>query len=270
MVREFFTGVRMLLRGFGLWRRNPGLMLLGLIPALLAIVIIAVLLIPYGFALGPITGWLTPFAETWDTPWRMLVRGALALVLFIAAAALSVATFTALSLAIGSPFYDRIWREVEAEFGGAPEGRSSFAASLGESMRLIGFGAINAVIVLLLGLIPVAGSVIALVTGLVLSGRLLARELSGRSFDARAIDRTGRSRVIKVSRARTLGFGVATQLCFMIPFGALLTMPAAVGGATYLARSLIERADARGVPGADRALSGQPPSHPLQSGDMDA
>ena len=47
-------------------------------------------------------------------------------------------------------------------------------------------------------------------------------------------------------RARVLGFGVATQLCFLVPLGAVATMPAAVAGSTLLARSLLEDAPARG------------------------
>ncbi len=251
MVGEFFTGARMLLRGFALWRTRPGLMFLGLIPALIAMAIIAAAIIPYGFALGPITGWLTPFADDWDTIWRMLLRGAIGIVLFIAVVALAAATFTALALALGSPFYDRIWKAVETDLGGVPEGRGSgFRASLGESLRLVVFGARNAVVVLLLGLIPVVGGAIGAVTGVVLSGKLLARELSGRSFDARDINRRARSQTLRASRARVLGFGVATQLCFMVPLGALFTMPAAVAGSTLLARSLIDGADAAGASGS--------------------
>jgi CysZ protein len=33
-----------------------------------------------------------------------------------------------------------------------------------------------------------------------------------------------------------LGFGVATQLWFLVPLGGVLVMPAAVAGATILAR----------------------------------
>ena len=249
---EFITGVRMLLRGFGMWRTRPGLMLLGLLPALIALAIIGAGLIPYGFALGPVTGWLTPFADDWDTVWRMLLRGAIGVVLFAAVVALAAATFTALALAIGSPFYDRIWKAVETDLGGVPEGRGSgFRAALGESARLVLYGMRNAILVLLVGLLPLVGGVIATVTGLLLSGSVLARELTGRSFDARAIDRKDRSKALKTSRARALGFGVATQLCFMIPLGALFAMPAAVAGATMLARSLIDdaaRADAAGTP----------------------
>ena len=252
MFSEFFTGIRMLLRGFGLWRRNPALMLLGLLPALIALALIAAVLVPYGFALGPITSWLTPFAENWDGLWQMLLRGAISVVLFVAGLVLAGLTFTAISLAIGDPFYQRIWAAIEAELGEAPAGRgSSFANALRESLRLLVFGILSALIVLLIGFVPLVGGALGAIVGLVLSGRLLARAMLGRSFDARAIDRTERSRTIARSRARVLGFGMATQLCFMIPFGALFAMPAAVAGATYLARSVIERADAARAPAAE-------------------
>ena len=41
-------------------------------------------------------------------------------------------------------------------------------------------------------------------------------------------------------RARVLGFGVATQVTFLVPLGAVATMPAAVAGATLLARSMLD------------------------------
>jgi CysZ protein len=36
----------------------------------------------------------------------------------------------------------------------------------------------------------------------------------------------------------SLGFGVSVFLCFLIPFGAVLVMPAAVAGGTLLTRYL--------------------------------
>jgi CysZ protein len=41
------------------------------------------------------------------------------------------------------------------------------------------------------------------------------------------------------SRARSLGLGVATSLVFLVPFGAILAMPAAVGAATMLSRTVL-------------------------------
>jgi hypothetical protein len=43
-------------------------------------------------------------------------------------------------------------------------------------------------------------------------------------------------------RTRTslaLGFGVAVFVCFLVPFGAVLVIPAAVAGATLLARGVL-------------------------------
>jgi len=73
------------------------------------------------------------------------------------------------------------------------------------------------------------------------SGRLLAGELLSRPLEARGMDRVARAEVLRRDRASVLGFGVATQLCFLVPLGAVAVMPAAVAGATMLARDLLER-----------------------------
>lgn len=243
MIREFGVGVRMLFQGFGVWRTRPGLMVLGLIPAVIAFVLLAAALIPLAFSLGGLAGWVTPFADGWGSPWKELLRGAISVVVFIAALALAGAVFTALALTIGDPFYQRIWRTIERDLGGElPPTESGFWSTVGEGLRLIALGAVVAVVVLLLGFIPLVGGAVGAVMGVVLGGRLLARELTGRAFDARNLNSRDRARLYAGSRARVLGFGVATQLCFLVPLGAIVTMPAAVAGSTMLARSLVERA----------------------------
>ncbi|HEY6800895.1 MAG TPA: hypothetical protein VI121_09645, partial [Agromyces sp.] len=62
---------------------------------------------------------------------------------------------------------------------------------------------------------------------------------------ARGIARSGRRALLRGHRAELLGFGIATQLCFMIPLGAIVTMPAAVAGSTLLARSALDDANYR-------------------------
>ncbi|GAB6856641.1 hypothetical protein JCM13591A_07460 [Microbacterium xylanilyticum] len=243
MIREFAAGVGTLLRGFALWRTRPRLLALGLIPAVISFLLLTALLIPLGLSLGAITTWMTPFADGWIAGWRDALRIALGIVLFIAGAVLSALVFTALTLTIGDPFYQRIWREVERSLGGPePTGETGFWATIGEGLRLVLLGALIALLTLVLGLIPVVGGVLATVVGVLLSGRLLARELTGRAFDARGLSRHDRARLLASGRARVLGFGVATQLCFMVPLGAVITMPAAVAGSTVLARALTERA----------------------------
>lgn len=243
MISEFFAGVGTLLRGFGLWRTRPGLMALGLVPAAIAFALLAGALIPLALSLGGLTEWITPFADGWNPGWRSALRAAVGVVVFIAALVLAGLVFSALALIIGDPFYERIWRAVETDLGSPPPADGGrFWTSVGEGMRLVVLGVLVALLTLLVGVIPLVGGPIAAVLGVVLTGRLLARELTGRAFDARDLDPQTRSVLFRASRARVLGFGVATQLCFLIPLGAVLVMPAAVGGSTMLAREMMTRA----------------------------
>ncbi|MGW8483213.1 EI24 domain-containing protein [Microbacterium sp. NPDC055903] len=242
MIREFGLGIRTLLRGFGYWRTHPRLMALGLLPAAIAFLALAAALVPLGLSLGALTDWATPFADGWVSPWRELFRVGIGIVVFIAALALAASVFTALTLTIGDPFYQRIWRGVERSLGEEPTGEAGFWTTVGEGIRLVVLGVLVALLTLVIGFIPVVGGLLASVTGVVLTGRLLARELTGRAFEARGLSTFTRSELLGAGRARVLGFGVATQLCFLVPLGAVITMPAAVAGSTLLARGLAERA----------------------------
>ena len=242
MIREFAAGIRTLLRGFGLWRTRPGLMNLGLIPAIITIVVLGAVLLPVALNMTSISAWITPFAEEWPAPWKGLVRGAVGFVVVVASLALASAVFTALTLTIGDPFYQRIWHAVELELGDAPpEDGGGFWTTVAEGLRLVVLGILIAILVLLIGLIPAVGGFLGPVAGVVLTGRLLARELTGRAFDARDLSPADRAALFSGSRARVLGFGVATQLCFLIPGGAVVVMPVAVAGSTMLARDMLAR-----------------------------
>ncbi|KDA07011.1 membrane protein [Microbacterium sp. CH12i] len=259
-MREFFTGVRTLGRGFGMWRTHPKLLALGLLPAVIAFVVLAAALVPLALTLGQLTDWITPFADGWVTPWKDLLRVGLGIVILIAALALAGAVFTALTLTIGDPFYQRIWRGVERSLGGSePTGDTGLWTTIGEGIRLVLLGILVALLTLAIGFIPVVGGVLATVTGVFLSGRLVARELTGRAFDARGFTTSARSQLLRSGRARVIGFGVATQLCFLVPFGAIIAMPAAVAGSTILARALSERAGISVVP---QGMQPPPPPPP--------
>jgi CysZ protein len=252
VVRGFFSGVGFLLRGFRFWGRRPAIMLLGLIPAAIVFLLVLAALIALALTIPGIAEWLTPFAEEWDDPWPDLVRAAVGAIIFGAAVVLAAVTFTALTLAVGDFFYERIWRAVELEVGGVvPEQGTGFWRSVRDSLVLISTGLVTAIGVGLTGFLPLVGAVLAPTLGVLLSGRLLALELSSRPFEARGIDRAGRRALLRGHRAELLGFGVATQLCFMIPLGAIVTMPAAVAGSTLLARSVLDaRASATSLPGS--------------------
>lgn len=241
MFREFAAGFALLGRGFGFWRRRPRVMLLGLVPAAIAFVLLAAALIALGVQLPGLVDWATPFADRWDGLWRGILRFTLSLVVFAGAAVLSAVTFTALTLVIGDPFYERIWKAVETELGGsAPDEGAGFWRAVVDALQLVGLGIVYAILAGLVGLIPVVGTVLGAVLGVALTGRLLARELTGRAFEARGLTLARRRELLGSRRWRVLGFGVATQLCFLVPLGAIATMPAAVAGSTILARQLLD------------------------------
>ncbi|UIP57823.1 EI24 domain-containing protein [Agromyces marinus] len=247
MLHELFVGARKLARGFAFWRRDPGAMLLGLVPAAIVFALFVWGLVALGFGLPALVEVATPFAGAWPELWRSAFRVVVAVVVFAGAAVLAFVTFTALTLVVGDPFYERIWVAVETDADGVPPGEGSgFWAGVRGAGALVLQGLVSAALVAVVGVVPVVGTVAAAILGAVLTGRLLARELSSRALDARGLSRDARRALLRRHRWRFLGFGVATQLCFLVPFGAVITMPAAVAGATLLARSALD------TPGAPR------------------
>ncbi|WP_408896102.1 EI24 domain-containing protein [Nocardioides sp. R1-1] len=239
----FGRGAGFLLRGLRLWRDRPRLMLLGILPALLVAVAVAALLVALLLYADDLIGWATPFADDWNDAVRGLLRGALYLLVLVGGAMLAVVTFTGLTLAVGDPFYEKIWKEVELSLGGdVPDHGVGWLRGALDGIVLVLFGMLTALGVFAVGLLPVVGSVVGAVLGLVVAGRLLAGELVSRPLEARGMDRAARAALMRRHRGAMLGFGVCVQACFLVPLGGILVMPAAVAGATYLAREALESA----------------------------
>jgi CysZ protein len=236
----FAGGVGHLARGFGMWRRRPGLMLLGMVPALIVFLLLLAAFLLLLWKVDDLVDWATPFADDWATTARTVLRVGLMLAVLTAAIFLSAAVFVALTLAVGDPFYERIWRATEGMLGGpVPDRGIGMLRSVGDSAAFAGVSMVCGAGVLLVGFVPVVGPILGVSLGLVVSGRLLASELVARPLEARGLDRAARRELLRRNRGGMLGFGVATQAFFLIPLGAILVMPAAVVGATGLARDLL-------------------------------
>jgi CysZ protein len=249
MITELITGARMLARGFGFWARRPGVMFLGLVPAMLVFIGMVVALVVLGVNLPALVDWATPFADGWHVFWAGTVRILIGTLALAGAVVLAATTFTAITLTVGDPFYERIWRAVELHLGGEiPDRGAGFWRAAADGLALIALGVVTAIVVALVGVIPLIGSVAAPILGVVLSGRLLARELTLRAFEARGLAADVRRAVLRTKRTQMLGFGIATQLCFLVPLGAVVTMPAAVAGSTMLARAALDAHEARRAP----------------------
>jgi CysZ protein len=251
--REFAAGFGHLIRGFSYWKRRPLLMLLGLLPAAIVAIVLGALLLLLGLNLERISAAITPFADQWDAIWIYLLRITISVALFAAAAILSAFAFTALSLIAGEPVYAKIWHEVEHEFGPVPDREPGFWRSVGDAGRLVLQAIVAAIIVGLISFIPVVGAPIAAVSGYLISSRIIALELTARSLEARGLSHSERLRLLRSLSPRVVGFGVAVHLCYLIPTGAVLVMPAAVAGATLLGRHVVQYHELEPKPEAPEA-----------------
>lgn len=241
MVRQFLTGVGLLARGLSLVLRSPRLLLLGLLPALLAgIIYIAALVVLIRF-LPDISEQVTWFADGWSAWLRDTVQVLAGAGVLGLSVLLGILTFTAVTLLIGDPFYEKISELVEDRFGGVPDEVEisllrSLRRSLADSLRLIGISILIAIPLFLLGLLPFIGQTVIPVLGGAIGGWILALELTGVPFQRRGQRLRHRRVALAANKPLTLGFGAAVFATFLIPLGAIFLMPAAIAGATLLAR----------------------------------
>lgn len=241
--REFFRGVGLLFRGFSTWRTAPGRMILGLIPAIIVGAAITVGLVLFALNIEAITTAATPFADDWDKIWRDLVRVLAAVAFLIAALFLVSSTFTTITLIIGQPFYELVWRHAESQFGPVPDSAPGFWKSVGlgvaGGLRMLVPTILIGVALFALGLVPVVGAILAAVLGAFVGGWFLVLELTGLAFDARGLGFRQRRAALRSRRALATGFGAAAYLLFLVPLGAIVVMPAAVAGSVLLTRTVL-------------------------------
>lgn len=237
-------GAGLLARGLRLIARRPRLFLLGAIPPAITSVIFTGLIIALITQLDPVVNWLTPFADGWArgaaTTIRVLVGGAL----LAGAVLVMVITFTTLTLALGSPLYDKLSESVEREFGEVPELDENVARGIFRALRqafgLIVVSALGALLLFATGFIPVIGQTVIPVISAIFGGWMLGIELVGSPFERRGLLRLAdRRAAMRTRRLRVLGFGVPTFLLLAIPFAGVVVFPIATAAGTLLARQLL-------------------------------
>ncbi len=243
-IRQFATGAGLLGRGLGLVLRSPRLLGLGLLPALISGVLYTIALVVLIRFLPSLSEQVTWFADDWSGFWRDLVEVLAGAGLLGLALLLGILTFTAVTLLIGDPFYEKISELVEDRFGGVPDAVevgfwSSLRRSLADSLRLIGLSVLVGIPLFMLGLIPVVGQTVVPVLAGAVGGWLLALELTGVPFQRRGRRLRHRRVVLAANVPLTLGFGAVVFCAFLIPLGAIFLMPAAIAGATLLSRRVL-------------------------------
>lgn len=244
VVREFLSGAAFLGRGVRMYVTAPGIMWPGILPALIVFAVYLAGVVVLVLNLDRLVALTDPLFGDLDPTLRVLIQALVAIGLLGLVLVIFVFTFTAVTLGVGAPFYERISRKTESLAGEAPAELElgfwkQFGRSLADTLRLLALTIVVSLGVLLVGLIPLVGTVIGAVLGAFVGGWFLALELCGFPFESRGLRLRDRRHALGARRARTLGFGVVTYLLFLVPFLAIVVMPAAVAGATLLSRDAI-------------------------------
>jgi CysZ protein len=244
VVSELLAGVALLGRGLGLIIRRPRLFLLGALPPLITSVIFVVLLVIMIRELDPLVHLLTPFADRWTSGTATLVRSLIGVALVAGSILIMVLVFTTLTLAIGSPLYDKLSESVEREYGAVPELDEPLSRGIGRAIRqscgLIVVSVLGAAVLFGLGFIPVVGQTVVPVISAIFGGWMLGIELVGSTLERRGLTRIAdRRTAMRRRRARVLGFTIPAFLLLAIPFVGVVVFPVATAGGTLLARQLL-------------------------------
>ena len=247
MIRDFFAGVGLLLRGFGIVFRTPRLLLIGALPAVVTGGLLLALAITLGTFAPDLVAWVTPFADGWDATYREIFRDLVAVALVIGLIFLGLLVFAAATLAVGAPFYESIARRVEDQIGGAPaDADNSWWTDTLDNVKVVGASALLAIPLFLLDLVPVVGETAGPVIGVCVSAWLFGLELSVVPFARRGLPLEARRHLLGTRRAMAFGFALPAYLLCLVPLLAIVVMPAATAGGTLLAHRLLdEQARAR-------------------------
>jgi CysZ protein len=243
--REFLTGAALLPRGLGLIARRPRLFALGAIPPAITSVVFIAVLVAVSLQLEAIVGWLTPFANDWSPDAATIARVLVGVALMAGLVLIMVISFTVLTLAIGSPIYDKLSESVEREFGPVPELEepvsTGAARAVRQSSAMIGTAALVGVPLFAVGFIPVVGQTVVPVVSAAFGGWMLGLELIGPTFERRnRLTLAERRAAMRKQRARVLGFAVPTFFLLAIPLAGVVVFPIATVAGTLLARQLLD------------------------------
>jgi uncharacterized protein involved in cysteine biosynthesis len=242
--RDLFDGAWCLLRGLGVFVATPALWTIGLVPALLALLVLVLVVVGFVATLPAVVGAVTPFANGWNPSDRDTLRLLVELVLAVGAVWLALVSYTALALTLGQPFYETISRRIDVREGGLPVGEQTrrpwlaMGRALRDGVLLVAVTGGLSLVLLLLGLVPVLGQTVVPVAGACVTGFFLSVELTSIALERRGLGLAERLALLWRRRLLALGFGLTAFVLFLVPLGAVLCMPGAVAGGTLLARRL--------------------------------
>lgn len=234
----------MFVRGLGILLRSPRLLLIGALPAALTAVLLLGGIIALFYWIDDLAALVTPFAEDWAAGWRETVRGVTGVAIFGGALVVGLLGFTALTLAVGGPFYEHIAEKVEDDLGGAPaetdlSGGRLFWWGLRDGVLLVVRSLLFTIPLLVAGFIPVIGQTVVPVLLTLVTAWFLTLELVAVPCYRRGLDLKRRRELLRGRRTLALGLGTPAALLTAIPLAAIIVMPVAFVGGVLVAHEAL-------------------------------
>ncbi len=238
--------MRYLIHGLAMWRSHPRAMSTGIIPAVLAAVIVAAMVVG-AIAVAPGVGRWSADQVSAGGFWHTVVMWVAGIALVLAAGVVAIKLFVSIALIVGQPFYERISAEVDSltQAQAAPEEAwwVTTGRGIADALRLLLVTIPLALAGFALGLIPVAGAPAAFTLAALGGGWMLALELTAYPSARRGIvTLRDRRAALRGDRATVWGFGTAVYLVMLIPGAALVVLPVAMAGATRLVSDVVRTA----------------------------
>jgi uncharacterized protein involved in cysteine biosynthesis len=252
LLRRAAAGAWHVPAGFVFLLRHPRLWPLATLPALAAMLLVAIGVL-LGLLLSPrVAAAISPEPGRYPE-WIALPTS---LLLWVATVGAGAFLGLGVALALASPLLEQLSRRVEARARGLVEDASpGLAFELGQSLRGAVYFLLAAPVLLLLGFIPVVGPFLSLMWG----ARAVALQMTDPALSRRGMSNANKRRWHREWRAETQGFGLAGMLGLIVPLANLLLGPALVTGGTLLVLELEDAAGPRardadaGVGGAGAA-----------------
>jgi CysZ protein len=244
VVGDFITGIRYFGQGFSMLVRRPRLLLIGMLPAVLTTAVLLAAMIALIANIGHLAVLLTPFADHWSDGGRLVTRLAAGLALVGVAVLLGLVGFTAVTLLVGGPFYERIAERIEDDLGVAEAHLElswwkQFASGLRDGIVLLLRSLVFTVPLFLAGFLPVVGQSVVPVLAALMTGWFMALEVIAVPFYRRGIGLRRRTALLRRRRTLALGLGLPAALLCMIPLLAIVVMPVAFAGGVLVALDVL-------------------------------
>ena len=239
-MRDFFTGIRYFGQGFGLLVRRPRLLLIGMLPAVLTTLVLLGGMIALIANIDHLAALVTPFANGWPSGGRLFARLAAGVALVGVAVLLGLVGFTAVTLTVGGPFYERIAERIEDDLGVSEayvdlSWWQQLLSGIRDGIVLLLRSLLFTVPLFLAGFLPVVGQSVVPVLVTLVTAWFLALEVVAVPFYRRGIGLRRRTAMLRRRRALAVGLGLPAALLCLIPLAAIVVMPAAFAGGVLVA-----------------------------------